>query len=74
MVSIKIATLAKFELLEKIQAKQPLSEADQETYLNLLKCLSFVGQTAEDRNKIILAGYTVPVGKTYKMNVNEMMC
>ena len=24
-------------------------------------------------NKIIVAGYTVPIGKTYKMNVNELL-
>ena len=48
VVSIKITALAKFELLEKFQAKLPLSKEEQEEYQQLLKRLSFVGQAAED--------------------------
>lgn len=50
VVSIKLTALAKLDLLEKVQAKQSLSEKEQEAYQNLLKRLSFVGQAAEDHN------------------------
>ena len=53
VVSIKITALAKIELLEKLQSKLSLSESEQEAYQNLVKRLSFVGQSAED-NKVTL--------------------
>jgi len=50
IISIKITALAKFELLEKIQTKVPLSKSEKEAYQHLLKRLSFIGQSAEDNN------------------------
>ncbi|MFK7983940.1 MAG: proline dehydrogenase family protein [Saprospiraceae bacterium] len=53
VVSLKLTALAKIELLEKVQAKLPLSEAEQEGYQNLLKRLSFVGQSAEENGVVL---------------------
>lgn len=50
VVSMKLTGLVKFDVLAKIQAGVALDAPEQESYLNLLKRLKFIGKAATEKN------------------------
>jgi len=53
VVSMKITGLTKFNTLKKLQAGELLSKKEKESYKNLLKRLTFIGQAAEEKSVCI---------------------